>query len=260
MPGKRRDLKRAREQLEHIIEMCEGVEAGGLDPFSVPVEELIEAIRALFHLWEEPEDLSLDARAVEGISSVIKAQSEWVRERSTRLYMDPFLVEERLSALEPETLASLFLRAWHPVVELEQMTPLSLEMALKYWSELPARGGEEAGPEELGGELMPIEGATVEEERVEEEVEALWEELKRMARGGSVPYWEFIMADTYSETVRRAYLTSFMVSYDYAKLEVDPLRQELVLRPRRKPRKRLKEKATSVVIPISYEEWASHAS
>ena len=252
-------MREAREELEHIIELCEAVEAGKLDPFAVPVEDLIEAVRALFPLWEEPEDLSLDARAVEAISGVIKAQSEWVKERSTRLYMDPFLVEEKLRSLSPDTIASLFLRAWHPIVELEQMTPLSLELAIKYWLELPARREKEAeavGPEEAP---MPIEAGEVEEERIQEAVEELWKELKQRARGGSVPYWEFVMADTYSETVRRAYLTSFMITYDYAKLEVDPLSRELVLRPRRKPRRRLRERGTSVVIPISYEEWTSHA-
>ena len=260
MPKGRRHLKKARERLERIIEACEEVEAGRLEPFAIPVEELIEVVRELFPLWEEPEDLSLDARAVEAISSVIRAQSEWVKERSTRLYMDPFLVEERISAIEPEALALLFLSTWHPIVELEQMTLLSLELGMKYWSELPGREKAEVGLEELPGAGMAIEEATLEEERIEEEVEALWMELKQKAQGGSVPYWEFVMADTYSETIRRAYLTSFMVSYDYAKLDVDPLKGELVLKPRRKPRKRPKERATSVVIPISYEEWESHAS
>jgi len=254
-----RELARAREELEHIIEACEAVEAGRLDPFAVPVEDLIKAVRRLFPLWEEPEDLALDARAVEAISGVVRAQSEWVRERSTRLYRDPFLVEERLEALPPEALVAIFLRAWHPIVELEQLTPLSLEMAVKYWLELPGRGeGEgELAPEE-GGPL-PAGPGEVPSEDVQEALEALWSELKAWARGGSVRYREFITVDTYSETVRRAYLTSFLITYGYVKLEADPLSGELVLRPRRRPRSRPREKTTSVVIPVEWEGVREHA-
>jgi len=260
MPGEARKLREAREALERIISTCEKVEAGRLDPFAVPVEHMIEAVRALFSLWEEPEDLALDARAVEAISGVIKAQSEWVKERSTKLYRDPFLLEERLDELGPEALALIFLKAWHPIVELEQLTPLSLEMALKYWSELPARG-EKA---EEAVELAPAPPAPVAEgevalEEVQEELEALWDELKRMARGGSVRYWDFVTADTYAETVRRAYLTSFLITYGYASLEPDPLNEEeLLLRPRRRPRRRPRERVVSVAIPITYEEWLAH--
>ena len=255
-----RELREAREKLERIIEECEAVEAGKLDPFALPVEMLIEAVRELFPLWEEPEDLALDARAVEAISGVVKAQSEWVRERSTRLYRDPFLVEERLERLPAEAIARIFLKAWHPIVELEQLTPLSLEMAMKYWHELPGREEREEEAELPELPLPPAEAGEVVSEDVQEATQALWSELKARARGGSVPYWDFITADTYAETVRRAYLTSFLVTYGYAKLEVDPLSGELVLRPRRRPRTRPRERATSLVIPITYERWMERAS
>ncbi len=260
MAGGERRLKEARERLENIIQTCREVEAGKLDPFAVPVEDLIEVIRGLFSLWREPEDLSLDARALEAISGVVKAQSEWVKKRSTKLYRDPFLVEERLEALEPETLASIFLKAWHPIVELEQLTLFSLERALTYWSELPGR--EEGAGEEEGAAEAPMlaEAGEVVFEEIQEALETLWAELKEKARGGSVHYWDFIAGETYAETVRRAYLTSFLVTYGYARLEVDPLSEEFVLRPRRRPLRRPRERGTSVVIPITCEEWLSHVS
>ena len=261
MAKKTKKLKEAREALERIIASCEAVEAGRAEPFSIPVEHHIKLVGELFPLWEEPEDLSLDARAVEAISSVIRAQSEWVKMRSTRLYRDPFLLEERIRELSPEALVAIFLRAWHPVVELEQMTALSLEMAIKYWAELPLRG--EEGPElaEAPAEAPPeLEEGGVLTEEMQEAMEELWEELRKRARGGSVRYWDFITADTYAETVRRAYLVSFLITYGYASLEVDPLSGELILRPRRRPRTRPREKTTSVAIPITYEEWLEHAS
>ena len=96
------------------------------------------------------------------------------------------------------------------------------------------------------------------EEEIQEVLEALWLELKEAARGGWVRYWDFITADTYAETVKRAYLTSFLITYGYASLEVDPLEGELVLKPRRRPRRKPKEKITSLVIPLTHEEWLSH--
>ena len=262
MAKEAKKLKEAREALERIIASCEAVEAGRIGPFSIPIEEHIELVRELFPLWEEPEDLGLDARAVEAISGVIEAQSEWVKKRSTRLYRDPFLLEERIRELSPEALVAIFLKAWHPVVELEQMTPLSLERAVKYWSELPYREEAELEREEaLPGAPPEVEEGEVLTEEMQEAMEELWEELRRRARGGSVRYWDFITADTYAETVRRAYLVSFLITYGYVSLEVDPLsEEELILRPRRRPRTRPKEKATSVAIPITYEEWLEHAS
>ena len=258
MPARSRREARAREELKDVIEACRAVEEGRTDPFAIPVEKLLEVVRDLFPLWEEPEDLSLDAEAVEAISGVIKAQSEWVRERSTRLYRDPFLVEEKLLKLEGDELAELFLRAWHPLVELEQLTPLALDTALRYWAELPERGPPEEAVE-APEEAIKAPGAEVEVEDIQEALEDLWRELREEARGGSVPYWDFITADTYSETVRRAYLTSFLITYGYAILGVDPLSEELVLRPRRRPRRRPREKATSVVIEVDYERWLRHA-
>jgi len=230
-----------------------------VDPFSIPVEKLIEVVKALFPLWEMPEDLSLDAEALEAISGVIKAQSEWVKERSTKLYRDPFLIEEKLGQIEAGELAELFLRTWHPIVELEQLTPLSLEMALKYWFELPSK--EEAVEEELvekPGPMPEIGGPEPTFEEIQDALEALWKELRARAKGGSIGYWEFVVADTYSETLERAYLTSFLITYGYASLGFDPFREELVLRPRRRPRRRPKEKTTSVVIPVDYEGWLRH--
>jgi len=258
--GGSRRAREAREKLRNVIEACRAVEVGKLDPFSIPIEDLIEVVRAFFPLWEEPEDLSLDAEALEAISGVIKAQSEWVRERSTKLYRDPFLIEEKLNEMEVDELVDLFLRIWHPIVELEQLTPLSLEMALKYWLELPSKGEEvREGPEGEPGVVPEVGGPGPVFEEIQEALEALWDELRARARGGSVGYWEFVMADTYSEALERAYLTSFLITYGYASLGFDPFREELVLKPRRRPRRRPREKATSIVIPLDYEGWLRHA-
>lgn len=55
-----------------------------------------------------------------------------------------------------------------------------------------------------------IEQRLMEEKTFTERVEALWNELKeRVGEKGRIRYWDFIWAQTFEETVQRAYLTSF---------------------------------------------------
>jgi hypothetical protein len=93
-----------------------------------------------------------------------------------------------------------------------------------------------------------------------EELEALWKELHRKAgeagRAGKVDYWDFVGADSYEETLRRAYLTSFLVTYGYATLEVHPLEEEVYIKPYEKPVSvTAKKQFVSVPVSLSYEEW-----
>jgi len=69
---------------------------------------------------------NLDSEAINRLASVIRLQSDWIRHRSTSLYTDPFLIEEKLRKLSRESLARLFLNAWHPIIELEQVSSHSL--------------------------------------------------------------------------------------------------------------------------------------
>ncbi|MEM4701737.1 MAG: hypothetical protein QXZ51_06300, partial [Candidatus Bathyarchaeia archaeon] len=94
MQSKREHVKIGRERLQRVIEMCKAVEERSLDPFLVDVNEIIRVVREFFPEWEQPEDLCLDAEAINRLASVIRLQSEWVKHRSTSLYTDPFLLEE----------------------------------------------------------------------------------------------------------------------------------------------------------------------
>jgi hypothetical protein len=55
-------------------------------------------------------------------------------------------------------------------------------------------------------------------------LQSLWEELKELTKDrGKVSYWDFIYRDDYQQTVERAYLTTFLVTYGYASMELKPL-------------------------------------
>ncbi|MEM0058457.1 MAG: hypothetical protein QXG58_05475 [Candidatus Bathyarchaeia archaeon] len=266
MQSKKERVKVGRERLQRIIEMCKAVEERGLDPFLVDVDEIIRVVREFFPDWEQPEDLCLDAEAINRLASVIKLQSEWVKHRSTSLYTDPFLLEEKIKNLDKEAIVDAFLGAWHPIVELEQISLYSLKEALLYWENLPPlkdRWKEFPPLEEAGGvasreELLRLK--ILRDKAFTEELENFWSELKRLVaeRGenGKIRYWDFVGAETYEETVYRAFLTSFLVTYGYATLEVHPLEEEIFIKPfERQQRRTAKKQMVSLPIAITREEW-----
>jgi len=252
----------AKEELRRIIELCQSVESEGLNPFLVEVEDLIAVIREYFPNWKNPEDLCLDAETLNQIASIIKMQSEWIKHRATSLYRDPFLVEEKLRALPIERIAEIFLEAWRPIIELEQISIHSLSEAMVYWDEL-APLDERWRKSDFA--LMET-GTTTREEMIRQgilssetfssELEKLWDELKQDAgEGGKVEYWDFVGADTYDETIKRAYLTSFLVTYGYATLDVHPLEEKIFIRPYDKPASKEDAQFFSFPISVSLEEW-----
>jgi hypothetical protein len=258
-----RDKKLSSERLQRVIELCKSVEERGVDPFAVDVDDIIATLHKCFSEWESPEELSLDAEAVQYLASVIQNQGDWVKHRSTSLYTDPFLLEEKIQRLNEEELVTLFARAWNPIVELEQLSIPSLAEAMKYWGDLAPidERWQKFGP-------MQVEaGATTLEELVKlrilaektffEELETFWKELQqKVGESGKIHYWDFVGADTYKETLDRAYMTSFLVTYGYATLELHPLEEEVFIIPFGKPREELADNSmVSVPISVSHEEW-----
>ncbi|RLI29536.1 hypothetical protein DRO50_01350 [Candidatus Bathyarchaeota archaeon] len=261
--SKRRRKRLGREKLQQIIEMCRSVEERGLDPFLVDVDDVIAVIREYFPEWEDLDDLCLDAETINRLASVIKLQSEWVKHRSTSLYTDPFLLEEKIKSLEKEALVELFLQAWHPVVELEQISLHSLKNALNYWQNLAPL--EERWRETVLEEVETgvasreelVEERILADETFAEELKRFWEELKAKTREKEkISYWDFVGADSYEETVHRAYMTSFLVTYGYATFEIYPLEEEVFIKPNPKPvLKQRSQQLVSIPISISFEEW-----
>ena len=263
MPKGKRRKRLGRERLHRVIDLCRSVEERGLDPFTVDVDDIIAVVREYFPEWELPEELCLDAEAVHRLSSVIKLQSDWVKHRSTSLYTDPFLLEENIRRMSKEELAHLFLKIWNPVVELEQISPHSLSVAIKYWQSLLPLSERWLKTTFLKTEI----GAATREELIRQRVfaekafseglEAFWEELKQMVgEEGKIRYWDFIGAETYSETIERAYMTSFLVTYGYATLEIHRLEEEIFIKPFEKPEPLLRKKqGVSVPVSVGVEEW-----
>jgi len=260
---KRQRKKLGEEHLQRVIVICRSVEERGLNPFLVDVNDVIAVVREYFPEWESMDEFSLDAEAINRLASVIKLQSDWVRHRSSSLYTDPFLIEEKLRKLSRESLARLFLNTWHPIVELEQISSYSLIEAVRYWQSLLPLDERWTKIEALRNEL----GAATREELITqrimaekaftEELEMLWRELRQRAgEGEKISYWDFVGTDSYMETSKRAYMTSFLVTYGYATFEIHRLEEEIFIIPFDKPRSLVGNKqVVSVPVSVSFEEW-----
>ena len=258
-----KEKKLNSERIQRVIELCKSVEERGVDPFAVNVDDIIATLQKYFHDWESPQELAMDAEAVQCLASVIQNQGNWVKHRSTSLYTDPFLLEEKIQKLDKEELATLFMNVWNPIIEQEQISIPSLAEAMNYWRDLApiSERWQKDGP-------MQVEtGATTREELIRmkilvektfvEELETFWKELKQtVGENEKILYWDFVGADTYQETLDRAYMTSFLVTYGYATLELHPLEEEIFIIPFTKLRSELADKRmVSVPISVSHKEW-----
>jgi hypothetical protein len=263
LSGKRSYVE-GRERLLGIIDLCKSIESGRHDPFAVEIDDLLQVIKRYFETWESMGDRCLDAQAINHLATIVELQGSWVKDRSTSLYADPFLIGQKILRLRRGDLAEAFLKSWHPVLEHEQISPESLKAALEYWKNLlplaDRWGGLPEGLEsELGttsfGDLIKEELAS--EMAFDESIEALWAELKeRYNAEGKIEYWDFIRTSSFSETVQRAYLASFLITYRYANLDVNPIEQEMHLSPNEEQMLTVEKRQTvSIPIPITYDKW-----
>jgi hypothetical protein len=257
--------KQGKDRLERVIDIMKGIESHTVDPFLLNVDEIIRIVQEYFPQWDQPEELNLDAEAIHHLASVIKLQSEWVKQRSTSLYTDPFLLEAKISQKNKREMMEVFLRAWHPIVEQEQVTLRSLADGLRYWDALlPLKERWElmAVPEVATGTASReelVEQSILRDEAFSAELDRYWMELKEKVQTkgqeGKLFYMDWVGTDTYEETVQRAYITSFLVTYGYATLELIPLEDEIFILPLEEPGAKLSKQAVSVPITLSFESW-----
>jgi len=257
--------KLGRENLQRIIEMMKGIEDHTVDPFLLNVDEIIKIIKEYFPSWDQAEDLNLDSEAIHHLASVIKLQSEWVCQRSTSLYTDPFLLEEKIMQKDKDAIFAAFLKAWHPIIEQETLTLRAFADALLYWNTLTplkARWPDvKVPPVETGiaDRSDLVDQSFLRDEAFSTELDCFWSELKtkvqNYGKDGKILYLDFVGADTYEKTVHRAYLTSFLITYGYATLEIIPLEEDIYIIPLEEPGSKLSRQAVSVPITLNFESW-----
>jgi hypothetical protein len=249
-------------ELESVINLCKMVQSGKIEPFDIDFDYVMGIIKKHYPKIKDFKDFCMDAEALKELSLVLERQNQWIEHKSTTLYKDPFMLSQSLIALDIGAIADIFLRSWHPLVEIEQVSARTLAESLSYWGELipfAERWQDNIVEERETGTATRDEArllGIIPDEGFTEIIEGLWRELgERVGPGGRLDYWDWIGADTYEQTVYRAYLTVFMVGYGYANTEWDKIMEETMIVHNIEPRPDPGRDKISLPVMVDYEEW-----
>ncbi len=164
--------------------------------------------------------------------------------------------------MDVSAIADAFLKSWHPIVELEQISARTLAESLGYWSDLlpiDERWAEgQVTPVEAGIATLreAIELGIIPEEGFTEALEEFWGDLKKkVGVGNRIAYWDWVGTDTYQETLKRAYLTCYLVGYGYAAVEMDRFGENINIAPLEEQNSDSKSNKISLPVLVDYEEW-----
>jgi hypothetical protein len=253
---------RKRDELEGVISLCRAVQAGSVEPFAVDIDYMLEVIRRYYPDTDNLHDFCTDAAAIKGLSEVLQSQNNWIQHQSTTLYKDPFLLNQQIQKMDISAIADSFLRSWHPMVQMEQLSAKTLAGSLGYWTDLIplAERWKESNVEMVDAGTATMDEARalgyIPEEGFVDIIEGFWRELEAKAGpGGKIGYWDWIGAATYEETIKRAYLTVFMVGYGYANVKADRLEETVDIIHNVEPRPDPGQAKVSIPTMVDYEEW-----
>lgn len=241
------------------------MENRGGNPFEVEVSDILETMRRYLPNWKVFEEFNLDSKALNRISSIIRLQGNWIKHRSSSLYVDPLLIEMKVRMMTSERLYEVFSKTWHPIIGLERLSPRRIKEAIDYWNQLPSfkdRHSELPTPSSSLGSISYdelVRSGIVREESFQKKLQQLHQELRNKAgEEGRIAYQDFIKEKTYEETVQRAYMTSFLLTYGYATIEIDPIEETALLIPYLEPKNEWTKKQTiSIPITIDFDSWDS---
>jgi len=213
-----------------VIELCRDVESSSANPFEVDIREKILILKQRLPELKFLDELLVDAEAMLELAQIVKLQDEWLKTRASSLYIDPLLIQLKVKLLPKEALSEALIKSWHPVAQIDQLSPRGLEKAFVYWRELipiSERFKDQFGTYGVGpgqveyADLVSL--GVFSREQFESNLSGLHEELIRRSNGDWVDYREFINAEDFETKVRRAYLLAFLISEGRALLKTEPL-------------------------------------
>lgn len=218
------------EDLLRVIELCRSVETSSANPFDVDIKEKILLLRTRLPEWRFLDELLVDSEALLELAQIVKLQDEWLKHRASSLYIDPLLIQLKVKLLSKEALSEAFVKSWHPVAQVDQISPKGLERAFVYWRDLSPIA--ERFKEEFGNygvtpslvdyqELVSLGVFT--QNQFEEGLKDLHDELLEKSNMEWIDYMEFIRSPDFETKVLRAYLLAFLLSEGRASLRTEPL-------------------------------------
>jgi hypothetical protein len=255
----RRTLAAGRKELKEVIETCDAIERRKFNPFFLDVKLGVETLREYFPIWEEFQDHCLDAHAINRLSEVVRLQNTQLRFQSSALYAEPDFVAKKFQRMSEKRLAEVFLQSWHPIAELEQLTNEAVSAGLDYWSlllpieERWKRREYSRGKSPESADSNTLMGLGIHGKEFGERLTELWKELVQVHNVEQAPieYWKFVKGQSHQETVQRAYFVSFLVTYGFAKMQLEGDR--ITLLPIEQPTNKPVEGGVSLPIAIPNE-------
>ena len=218
------------EDLLRVIELCRSVETSSANPFDVDIKEKILLLRSRLPEWRFLDELLVDSEALLELTQIVKLQDEWLKHRASSLYIDPLLIQLKVKLLPKEALTEAFVKSWHPVAQLDQISPKGLERAFVYWRDLSSiaeRFKDEFGSYGVKPGLVDYQDlvslGVFTQTQFEQGLKDLHEELLEKSNGEWIDYMEFIRSPEFETRVLRAYLLAFLISEGRASLRTEPL-------------------------------------
>jgi hypothetical protein len=206
------------------------VESSSANPFDVDIREKILLLKQRLPELKILDELLVDAQAMLELAQIVKLQDQWLKSRASSLYIDPLLIQLKLKLLPKAALSEAFIKSWHPIAQVDQLSPRGLEKAFVYWRDLvpiSERFKDKFGTYGIGpgvvdyAELISLGSFT--KEQFETSLTELYDELLRKSNGEWIDYREFVGSESFETKVRRAYLLAFLISEGRALLKTEPL-------------------------------------
>jgi len=221
-----------------VIALCESIKSSSANPFEVDILEKIAVLRKHLPEWKFLDELLLDSEAMLELAQILKLQDEWLKHRASSLYIDPLLIQFKVKLIAKEALIDAFVRSWHPLAQVDQLSPKGIEKAFVYWNDLAPMS--ERFKAEFGtygirpgtidfGDLLQLRIFT--QDQFQDRLESLHEELFSVSKGEWTDYEAFIRKETFEEKVIRAYLLAFLISEGRATLKTDALTGQIWVAP-----------------------------
>ncbi len=243
-----RIISKGRFTLKKLILLAAQVLSHEADPFDLDLDTYIELLREYYDIWKSREDILMDAEALLKAAKVLKAQRKWIA-RSLKL---PRGFTDFIESIGEEELGKKLLSYVNPVFTPNTIIHENLSKAI---SQLQlAAQNRRSKPSESTVKVsveLDIEAArkmgVLDSRKFEDMLANLLTELKHRAALKPVEYFSWITTSTFTETINRAYLTSFLVKRGLATLKIDDGQILITPEPAEEPH--------VILTSVTYDKW-----
>jgi len=224
------------EDVLRLIELCRMVQSSSVNPFEVDIREKLLILKKHLPDWDLIDVMLKDSEAIQQLVQIVKLQSQWITHRASALYIDPLLLELKIQLISKEELAECFAKCWHPIAQLDQLTPRGIEKAFVYWRDLIPFSerfkdgfGNQGKTTGLIG-LEELESLSIfTKEEFEARLNTINQELVERSNGKEIDYRDFIKGKDPEETALRGYLIAFVITEGRATIRTDPLTEQIFI-------------------------------